>query len=120
MKVDASNIVWIDQPKIPASANGAKVAFLWGNPQGNQLYRTVVKLLVGFTVKRRSHAPTFHGVAIQGQTKYQVSGKTHSKTLEPGSYFGFKGEFVDEVSSPDLEESIIYVRTDGKFHVIPS
>ncbi|CDN14088.1 hypothetical protein RintRC_3716 [Richelia intracellularis] len=40
--------------------------------------------------------------------------------MEPGSYFGFKGEFVDEVSSPDLEESIIYVRTDGKFHVIPS
>ena len=36
INVDASNIVWIDQPGMPASANGPKVAFLWGNPQDDQ------------------------------------------------------------------------------------
>jgi len=117
--VDASNITWIDQPGMPASANGPKVAFLWGKPQDDQLNGTLVKLPAGFTGKIRSHGSTFRAVVIKGQPQYQVS-ETDIKTLEPGSYFSSKGKSVHQVSSKAGVESIIYVRTDGKYDVIPA
>ncbi|NES67952.1 MAG: DUF4437 domain-containing protein [Okeania sp. SIO2D1] len=120
INVDASNIVWIDQPGMPASDNGLKVAFLWGNPQDDQLYGSLVKLPAGFTGKIRSYGSKFHAVTIKGQPKHRVPGDIEIKTLEPGSYFGSKGESVHQVSSKAGEESIIYVRTDGKFEIIPA
>jgi len=119
VNVDASNIVWIDQPVIPASTDGPKVAFLWGNPQDDQLNGTLVKLPAGFTGKIHSHGSTFRAVVIQGQPQHQMPGETDVKTLVPGSYFSSKGESVHQVSSKAGAESIIYVRTEGKYDVIP-
>jgi len=116
--LDASNIVWIDQPGMQASAKGPKVAFLWGNPKDDQLNGTLIKLPAGYTGKIRSHGSTFRAVVIQGKPQYQVSGKVDVKTMEPGSYFSSEGESVHQVSSEAGEESIIYVRTDGKFDII--
>lgn len=120
VNVDASNITCVNQPGMPASLNGPQVAFLWGNPQQDQLNGTLVKLPAGFTGKIDSHGSTFRAVVIKGQPQYQVPGETDVKTLEPGSYFSSKGESVHQVSSKAGEESIIYVRTDGKYDVIPA
>ena len=120
INVDVSNIVWVNQPGTSTSGNGAKVAFLWGKPQENQLNGTLIKLPPEFTGKIRSHGSTFGAVVIQGQPQYQVPGETEAKALVPGSYFSSKGESVHQVSSKAGEESIIYVRTDGKFDVIPA
>ncbi len=119
INVDASNIVWIDQPGIPASAHRPKLAYLWGNPQGDQLNGTLVKLPAGFTGKINSHGSTFRAVVIKGQPQYQVSEK-EVNTLEPGSYFSSKGESVHQVSCEAEEECIIYVRSEGKFNVTPN
>jgi quercetin dioxygenase-like cupin family protein len=118
INVDASNIVWVDSEGMPASKNAAKVAFLWGSPQDGQMNGTLVKLPAGFTGNIRSNGSTFHAVVIQGQPQYQVSNETEVKTLVPGSYFGSKGKSVHQVSSNAKDESIIYVRTDGKFDII--
>ena len=117
INVDVSNIMWIDNLEMPAISNGTKVAFLWGKPQDNHLYGTLIKLPAGFSGKINSQGSTFHAVVIQGKPQYQVSSDTDIKTLEPGSYFGSKGNWVHQVSSKADEESIIYVRTDGKFDV---
>ena len=118
INVDASNIVWVDPPGAPASADGPKVASLWRKPQDGQLNGTLVKLPAGFTGKIKSQGSTFRAVIIKGQPQCHVPGESDIKTLEPGSYFGSKGESVHQVSSKLGEESIIYVRTDGKFNVI--
>ena len=115
--LDASNIVWIDRSEIPTAAHGPKVAFLWGNLQNDRLNGTLVKLPAGFTGKIRSHGSTFRAVAIQGRSNYQLSGETDLKNLEPGSYFGSKGEAAHQISCEAGEECIIYVRADGKFDV---
>jgi Domain of unknown function (DUF4437) len=120
INVDQSNVVWIDQPGMPASANGPKVAFLWGNPQDDQLNGTLIKLPAGFTGKIRSHGTTFRAVVIQGRPKHGVPGETDVKTMEPGSYFSSKGESAHQVSCKAGEECIIYVRMEGKFDVIPA
>jgi len=126
INVEESNLVWLDaskwldQPELPASADGPKVAFLWGKPHEAQLKGTLVKLPAGFSGKIRSHGSTFRAVVIQGQPLYQVPSETDLKILEPGSYFSSRGESVHEVSSDAEEESIIYVRTDGRFEVSPA
>ena len=93
-----SNSTWIDQPVMQPSVNGPKLAFLWGNPQDDQLNGTLVKLQAGFTGKIRSHGSTFRAVVIQGRPQYQVPGETNIKTLEPGSYVSSEGESVHQVS----------------------
>ncbi len=118
--VDASNSTWVDQTGVPASASGPKVAFLWGNPQDNQLNGTLVKLPGGFAGKINCHGSIFRAVVIKGQPQYRVPGEIDVKTMEPGSYFSSQGESAHWVSSKSGEESIIYVRTDGKFDVTGS
>lgn len=119
INVDASNIVWIDQPGMPASTDGSKIAFLWGNPQGDQLNGTLIKLPTGFIGKIRSHGSTFRAVVIQGRPKHRVPGETDFRTMEPGSYFSSKGESVHQVSCEVGEDCLLYVRITGKFDVIP-
>ena len=118
--LDASNIAWIDQAGVPASANGPKVAFLWGNPQDDQLNGTFVKLPAGFTGMMRSHGSTFRAVVIQGQPNHLLSGETDVKALKPGSYFGSAGETVHQIFCATGEECILYVRAEGKFDVVPA
>ncbi len=115
----ASSIAWVDQPGMPPSADGPKVAVLWGNPQDNQPSGTLVKLPTGFNGMMRSHSSTFHAVVIQGRPKHRVQDETDVKTIEPGSYFSSKGEAAHQVSCEAGEDCIIYVRTEGKFDVIP-
>ena len=119
INVDASNIVWVDPPGMPASSNGPKVAYLWGNRQDGQSNGTFVKLPAGFTGKIQSNGSTFRAVVIKGQPQYQVS-ETEVKTLEPGSYFSSNGNSTHQVSSIVGEESVIYIRTNGKYDVTPN
>ena len=59
INVDRSNIIWLDNLGMPAVSNGVKVAFLWGKPQDNQLYGTLIKLPAGFSGEIRSQE-TYH------------------------------------------------------------
>jgi len=118
INVDASNIVWIDQPGTLDSADGPKVAFLWGNPQDGDLNGTLVKLPAGFTGKIRSHGSTFRAVVVQGRPQYRVPGKTDVKVMDPGSYFSSMGESVHQISSGAGEHCVIYVRTEGTYDIV--
>ncbi len=118
--LDASNIAWIDRTGEPSSANNPEIAFLWGNPQDDELNGTFLKLPTGFTGEIHSHGSAFRAVVIQGQAGHSLSGEIDVKTLQPGSYFGSEGETVHQVSCETGEECIIYVRTEGEFDVVPA
>ena len=115
INMDASNVVWIDPPGVPAKDDGPKIAYLWGNLKNGQSNGTFVKLPAGFMGKIHSHGSTFRAVVIKGQPRYM--GKD-MKALEPGSYFGSTGEIMHQLSSK-AGESIIYIRTNGRYSVIP-
>jgi hypothetical protein len=117
INVDASNLVWVDPPAMPSSANGPKLAYLWGSLQAGQSNGSFVKLPAGFTGEISSHGSTFRAVLIKGQAQY-LGAKV--KTLDPGSYFGSTGEQAHRISNKTGQESIIYVRTNGAFEVIPT
>ena len=116
--LDASNITWIEGVERRASADQPKLAFLWGKPQNEELNGTLVKLPSGLTAKIHSNSSIFRAVVIQGRPQYQEPNETKEITLEPGSYFSSKGESIHQISSETGEESIIYVRTRGKFDII--
>ncbi|MEO0375690.1 MAG: DUF4437 domain-containing protein [Cyanobacteria bacterium P01_A01_bin.17] len=118
--LDASNIAWLDQTGVSASADSPKVAFLWGNPQDDQLNGTFVKLPEGFTGEIHGHGPTFRAVVIQGQLSHYLPNEANLKTLKPGSYFGSLGETVHQAICQTGEECIIYVRAEGTFDVVPT
>lgn len=112
--LNASNITWVDQPEMP---DGAKVAFLWGTPQEDQLNGTLIKLPTGFTGEIQNYGSTFRAVVIQGKP---ILHSDQTNALEPGSYFGSEGETVHQVSCEANEECVIYVRAQGKYNVVSS
>lgn len=116
--LDASNATWIEQTSTTGSTNGAKIAYLWGDPQGDQLSGTLVKLPAGFSGEIRSNNATLKAVVIQGQPQYYLAGETDGKTLEPGSYFSSEGQSAHRITSSAGAESIIYVRAEGAFEII--
>ncbi len=114
LNVDKSNIVWLDLPTQTTSSNQPKLAYLWGDPQGKEVYGTLIKLPAGFSGIIHSQGSDFRAVVIQGQLQYQLS--KEAKTLDAGSYFSSKEESVHEVSSK--KETILYMRINGEFKVI--
>ena len=114
INIDASNIVWVDPPGMRAAANGPKLAYLWGKLQDGQPNGTFVKFPTGFTGAINSHGATFRAVVIKGTLQYLG---TDIKTLEPGSYIGSKGESAHQMSFKASEESILYVRADGRYDI---
>ena len=114
VNVDASNIVWVDPPGMSTSANGVKLAYLWGSQNDGLANGTFVKLPAGFSGKIHSQGSVFRAVVIKGQPRWG----TDDKTIDSGSYFGSEGETLHQISSKAGEEVIIYVRTDGKYDII--
>jgi len=127
VNVDASNIVWlnasdtnwIEEPVDNAMTEGPEIAFLWGSPRNNGVNGTLVKLPGGFKGKIRSGDSVFRAVIIQGKPKYHLRGKTKGKIIAPGSHFSSEGAKSHQVSCGAKEQCTIYVRSEGKFRVIP-
>ena len=117
VNVDASNIVWVDLPGMRASTNGPKLAYLWGELQDGRSNGTFIRLPAGFTGEIHSQGSTFRAVVVEGQPQYLGA---DAKTLEPGSYFGSRGDAVHRISSSEREQSIIYIHTNAKYEVIPA
>lgn len=119
INVDESNLVWLDLPGARAPRHGPKVSFLWGEPQGDELYGTLVELPAGFAGALRSHGSTLHAVVIRGRSMYQVRGEAGVTTLDPGSHFSSKGEATHRLACGSEEGCFVYVRSRGKYEVIP-
>lgn len=116
INMDALNVVWVDPPGMPTSEDGPKIAYLWGELSDDQSNGTFVKLPAGFTGRLHAYGSTFRAVVIKGQPQYVEKNIKH---LEPGSYFGSMGETVHQLSTKSGEETIIYIRTNGRYSVIP-
>lgn len=112
INIDASNLVWLDLPGKFESHDNPKIAYLWGQQVKNEFNGNFIKLPTGFKGKIHSKGSTFHAVLITGQLQHQ---KASNKILNSGSYFSSKGDAVHKVTSNT--ETVIYVRTNGKFTI---
>ena len=117
--LDSSNITWIDSAGTSAAGADIQLAYLWGHPQGDQLNGTLVKLPAGVSGELKSHGSEFRAVSIQGLATHRGPGETTAQPLEPGSYFGSLKESVHQVSCGAEGECLLYIRTEGRFDVLP-
>lgn len=117
--LDSSDVTWVDQPGTPDSADGPKMAFLWGNPQDGKDNGTFLRLPAGYSGQLRGNDSWLRVVVIKGQTSHQLTGNPEVKNLLPGSYFGSQGGTAHQISCQAGNECLFYVRTEGKYDVAP-
>ncbi|MDE0101052.1 MAG: DUF4437 domain-containing protein [Bryobacterales bacterium] len=112
-----TSIPWGDPSGTTASANGPKVAELWGAPQGDQPGGSLVRLPAGKTGTIRSDSGAFHAVAIDGRAKHREVGKNHVTPLDPGTYFMAQAGSEHRVSCVEEADCTLYVRSRGSLQV---
>ena len=103
VNIDVQNLVWVD------AEGGTQKSYLWGSLEEDN--GTFLKLK-GFSGSIETKSSVFRAVVISGMVKL---GKDKGKSLNPGSYFGSEGNVVHQVLSEG--ESVLYIRTKGKYGV---
>lgn len=117
VNIDKSNIVWLSASDIVGvGKSNVKIAYLWGNTTEGKLRGSMLKLPANFKGKIRTNANTFKVIVIEGVLSYTYNKGT--KELEPGSYFGSSGYYNHGVSIKQEQESILYIRSNGKYEVL--
>ncbi|SHI48766.1 protein of unknown function [Mesonia phycicola] len=117
INVDKNNLVWLNANDIEwiAEKSNVKTAFLWGSHEKNQLRATLLKLPAGFKGKIKNLSPNFRAVVISGKVTHQFSKKDDENILKIGSYFGAE-EGAEPLLSTEIE-TVIYIRSNGKFKI---
>jgi quercetin dioxygenase-like cupin family protein len=122
VNVDQSNLVWLDAADITwihqdkRDTDGPKTAFLWGKPEAGQLSGSLLKLPAAYSGTIHSSGTILRAVVIQGELAHGES----AKALAAGSYFGSEGTAVHQIASSPDQETIVYIRTDGKIELDPT
>lgn len=94
-----------------------QIAELPGNPGNDQLRRSLVRLPGGFKGTLRSESEVFHVVVIEGTPDHGVEGKSDTRALIPGSYFGSNGAVTHRLTCPLVAPALLYVRSVDDFVV---
>ena len=81
-------------------------------------YGTLLKLPASFKGVIKSEGTIFRAVVTEGKLNYQMPNATESQTLEVGSYFSSEGQSIHQLAAS--EETILYVRTNGKYAATPT
>lgn len=117
VNVDKTNLVWLNANDIEwvAAKSNVETAFLWGSHNKNQLRATLLKLPAGFSGKIKNLSSNFRAVVISGGIMHQFSKKGVVNQLNAPSYFGAE-ENATSIISTD-KETVIYIRSNGKFEL---
>ncbi len=97
------NMNWIDM------GGGLQSVALWGANAVGTPHGQMIKFPAGFNGTLSAIGDQFHIVVISGAIQ------SGAYTLPSGSYIGNSGAFEMPVST--MGESIIYIRTDGRFDI---
>lgn len=111
INIDPSNLVWLSASDTKwVEGNGIEVAHLWGSLEDGQLSGSFIKLPEGFSGSIKNDGADFRAIVISGQVQHD------NVALISGSYFGANGAKTHNISA--REETIVYVRTNGKYKVL--
>ena len=123
LNLDQSNMVWVNAKDISwienaASSAGTKIAFLWGNPNANNLNGTFLSLPPHFSGKIITQDSPFRAVVIKGQIQYHKPTIEQPALLPAGSFFSSEKKSYHSLENTSNEEVIIYIRSKGMYKII--
>ncbi len=118
VNIHASDIPWVSASDLgpqgaPVTAPGARVAALWGSPQGAAPWGMLVELPAGSDALLKAQGAPFRVVVVQGDAIYQEAGAASPATLTPGSYLHSKGSGAPISCGLD-GKCVLYVRAEGR------
>lgn len=114
VNVDVSNLVWLPLNQGENNVRVARVAFLWGKPEGFQYRGTLLRIPSRTKGRIASSATNFKAVVIRGELQYSSIEEPKSLTLKPGSLFTAKSGFTHEISTSN-GEVYIYTRSNSNY-----
>lgn len=118
INIDARNIIWLDTEDTTwISGNGPQLAYLWGSTEGNEKNGTFVKLPSGYKGVLSTVAPLMRVVTIQGEMDVRIVESSDKQRLQPGSYFGTRGEASHELACASKKTCLLYIHTEGKYQL---
>lgn len=125
LNLEASNIVWLDatevdwlnMDRVSKAAGEPQVAFLWGSPEDGQENGSFLKLPRDFNGRLNGAESWLRAIVISGSVQLQEPDTQNPKTLEPGSYFGSKGEASHTISCETADGCVLYLRATGRYTV---
>ncbi|MEM8627593.1 MAG: DUF4437 domain-containing protein [Pseudomonadota bacterium] len=115
INVDASNLVWLDIDQTNNNAPVPQQTYLWGPQTPGSLNGTMLKLPKGYTGELRSDGSSLKAVTIAGELTHQVTEKTGSSTLLPGSFFSSQENMAHRISCMSDQNCLIYLRSQGLY-----
>ena len=115
--LDASNTTWIEGGVNADKANNVQMTFMWGSPEGDKVNGTMLKLPAGFSGKLNTESSSFKVIVIDGQISLHLDSGKDVRKLTPGGYFGTEGKASNHVTTKN--GCTVYVRTKGKYTVVP-
>ncbi len=118
INVDARNVIWLDAADTTWLAGaGPRLAYLWGKTAGNEKNGTFVNLPAGYSGTLSTASPLMRVVTIRGVTQVELSGGSEKHSLDPGSYFGSRGEASHRLSCVSGDECLLYLHTEGRYRL---
>ncbi len=121
VNLHASNLVWLGADALTAvNASGVEVASLWGQSGSGEPCGALVRLPAGFSGSIAADAGEFRLVVIDGQLLFNPVDKQEQRSLLPGSYVGFAesaGAVTHTLSIAADEETLVYIRTEGRYTI---
>ncbi|CAH9049380.1 hypothetical protein PSECIP111854_00013 [Pseudoalteromonas sp. CIP111854] len=117
LNIHYGNLTWLNasDATFMEVAKGAKITPLWGSSEQGQLGGALLKLSAGFNGTLQVDAQEFRAVVIKGSVKYESSESRDIQQLSTGSYFDSVGKFKHNVALS--KESLIYIRTNGRYRL---
>ncbi|MFW8591947.1 DUF4437 domain-containing protein [Glaciecola sp. 2405UD65-10] len=116
LNLHKDNIVWLnDTNLVDIQAPHVEATFVWGSPA--EMNGSMLKLPAGYEGKISTKASEFRAVVIAGALEYTSEEQPTKLNLSAGSYVESSGIFSHEVANTGSTDAIIYIRTNGKYHV---
>ncbi len=118
LNLDRSNLVWINTADIEWTGKPGRttqLAFLWGRPNADTMFGSLLRLPAGFRGSLRSGASEFRALTILGQTGLSTPNTEEKRALAPGSYFGSDGVASFDISCNGPTICTLYLATADTF-----
>lgn len=124
VNVHDDNVVWLDANTITWTSadasevnSGVRLAFLWGKQKAGELRGTLVRLPKHFSGRIESDSDEFRAVTLSGSLQVKV--QQAMVPLSAGSYFALHRSGSTFLNCGN-ETCLLYLRTLGVFHILPT
>lgn len=116
INIDASNLVWLSskESKLINKNSTSSISHLW---EYNESKGLLIKLPKNYNGKLTTIGSEMHAIIIKGELLFKEDKNSTITTLNSGSYFGSLNNIDLKLITNEIEETIIYIRTNGKIFV---